>query len=167
MRMSEPPDLARLKFVLDTLVNGDTIGKVLTIFSVVGSALAVSLKFYAYLVKSKNWRLHNKSLQGAKTEDERKVIASNPPPDLPTILSTFGILLFGASLMAAIYPANKIIAAWDDFCPRKCPHGETCHNGVCGVIVRPRPSQPTSTVMLTETPCIDQLNPLDCGRRRD
>ena len=100
--------------------------------------------------------------------------APQPPPDLgPMILLIAAISgAAGTGYVGTRFAADTFKAAAEAAaCPRKCPNGEECHNGVCGKLARPpgpqpmprpdKPSPPESAAIFTSTPAFYRRSPFE------
>jgi hypothetical protein len=95
--------------------------------------------------------------------------APQPPPDLGPIILLIGAIsgAAGAGYVGTQFAADTFrTAAEAAACPKRCPNGEECHNGVCGKLARPpapdKPSSPPeSAAIFTSTPAFYRRSPFE------
>ena len=113
------------------------------------SLFGMSLKIWAWRKRAQDLREHQARLASATTEEQRAIIRSNPPPDLPDqIFKVLVVALLSGLALACSEPAYKLVAARGQvpggpasLCRPRCRADEVCQGRICTQMARPAPKE--------------------------
>jgi len=110
------------------------------------SLLGMALKVWAWRKRAQDLREHQARLASAATEEQRAIIRSNPPPDLPDqIFKVLVVALLSGLALACSEPAYKLVAARGpgatSLCKPRCRSDEVCEGRICTKMARPAPKE--------------------------
>jgi hypothetical protein len=110
------------------------------------SLIAMSLKVWAWRKRAQDLREHQARLASATTEEQRAIIRSNPPPDLPDqIFKVLVVALLSGLALACSEPAYKLVSARGQgpasLCRPRCRTDEVCQGRICTKMARPAPKE--------------------------
>lgn len=110
------------------------------------SLFGMLLKVWAWRKRAQDLREHQARLASATTEEQRAIIRSNPPPDLPDqIFRVLVVALLSGLALACSEPAYKLVAlrgpgGTASLCRPRCRTDETCEGRICTKLARPAES---------------------------
>ncbi len=111
------------------------------------SLIAMSLKIWAWRKRAQDLREHQARLSSATTEEQRAIIRSNPPPDLPDqIFKVLVVALLSGLALACSEPAYRLVASRGpggpaSLCRPRCRTDEVCQGRICTKLARPAPKE--------------------------
>lgn len=110
------------------------------------SFFAMLLKVWAWRKRAADLREHQARLAAATTEEQRALIRSNPPPDLPDqIFRVLVVVLLSGLGLACGEPAMRLVSARGpggpaSLCRPRCQRDEVCEGRICTKLARPAAS---------------------------
>lgn len=110
------------------------------------SLLGMLLKVWAWRRRAQDLREHQARLASATTEEQRAIIRSNPPPDLPDqIFKVLVVALLSGLALACSEPAYRLVSARGQgpacLCRPRCRTDEVCQGRICTKMARPAPKE--------------------------
>ncbi len=113
------------------------------------SLFGMLLKVWAWRKRAADLREHQARLASATTEEQRAIIRSNPPPDLPDqIFRVLVIALLSGLALACSEPAMRLVSARGQgpasLCRPRCRTDEVCQGRICTKLARPAPREAAS-----------------------
>lgn len=120
-------------------------GLILALLSLFG----MLLKVWAWRKRAQDLREHQARLASAATEEQRAIIRSNPPPDLPDqIFKVLVVALLSGLALACSEPAYKLVSARGQgpasLCRPRCRTDEVCQGRICTQMAKPAPKEAAS-----------------------
>lgn len=109
------------------------------------SFFAMLLKVWAWRKRAADLREHQARLAAATTEEQRALIRSNPPPDLPDqIFRVLVVVLLSGLGLACGEPAMRLVSVRGpggpaSLCRPRCQRDEVCEGRICTKLARPAP----------------------------
>lgn len=122
------------------------------------SLLGMLLKVWAWRRRAQDLREHQARLASAATEEQRAIIRSNPPPDLPDqIFKVLVVALLSGLALACSEPAYKLVAARGpggpaSLCKPRCRSDEVCEGRICTKMARPAPKDEAASLPRQNAP---------------
>jgi hypothetical protein len=121
------------------------------------SLLGMLLKVWAWRRRAQDLREHQARLASAATEEQRAIIRSNPPPDLPDqIFKVLVVALLSGLALACSEPAYKLVAARGQgpasLCRPRCRSDEVCEGRICTKMARPAPKEEAASAPSPSSP---------------
>lgn len=113
------------------------------------STAGMLLKFVAWRLRARDLRQQQARLASATTAEQRALIASTAPPDLPDqIFKVLVIALLSGLGLACTEPAYRLAVAARspaERCRPACERGQRCVGSICTMDARPLPESDTAT----------------------
>lgn len=142
------------------------------------SLLGMLLKIWAWRKRAQDLREHQARLAAAATEEQRAIIRSNPPPDLPDqIFKVLVVALLSGLALACSEPAYRLVARGQpgpaSLCRPRCRTDEVCEGRICTKMARPAPKDESASAPRPSSPVGPQssveaaLSPQRWGDGRD
>lgn len=121
------------------------------------SLIAMSLKVWAWRKRAQDLREHQARLASAATEEQRAIIRSNPPPDLPDqIFKVLVVALLSGLALACSEPAYRLVSARGQgpasLCKPRCRTDEVCQGRICTQMAKPAPKEEAASVPKPSSP---------------
>lgn len=111
------------------------------------SLIGMALKVWAWRKRAQDLMEHQARLAAAPNEEQRAIIRSNPPPDLPDqIFKVLVVALLSGLALACSEPAYKLVSARGpggpaSLCRPRCRTDEVCQGRICTKMARPAPKE--------------------------
>ena len=122
------------------------------------SLFGMLLKVWAWRKRAQDLREHQARLASAATEEQRAIIRSNPPPDLPDqIFKVLVVALLSGLALACSEPAYKLVAlrgpgGTASLCKPRCRTDEVCRGSICTKMARPAPKEEAASAPKSSSP---------------
>ena len=121
------------------------------------SLFGMLLKVWAWRKRAQDLREHQARLASATTEEQRAIIRSNPPPDLPDqIFKVLVVALLSGLALACSEPAYKLVASRGQgaasLCHPRCRTYEVCRGSICTQMARPAPKDEAARAPKPDSP---------------
>lgn len=116
------------------------------------SFMAMLLKVWAWRKRAADLREHQARLAAATTEEQRALVRSTPPPDLPDqIFRVLVVVLLSGLGLACGEPAMRLVSVRGpggpaSACRPRCQRDEVCEGRICTKLARPAASAPQPSV---------------------
>ena len=121
------------------------------------SLFGMVLKVWAWRKRAQDLREHQARLASATTEEQRAIILSNPPPDLPDqIFKVLVVALLSGLALACSEPAYRLVSARGQgpasLCRPRCRTDEVCRGSICTQMARPAPKDEAASAPKSSGP---------------